>query len=139
MTIELAVLDNPSDTDREVILQPLLAYNNEKAGLSNYEPLAIMLRADNGNSRGGLWGKIYYNWLFVELLFVPEQLRGEDFGAKLLTKAEEIARQKGCIGVWLDTHSFQAPDFYRKLEYQPFGCLNDYPKGSDRIFFRKIL
>jgi GNAT superfamily N-acetyltransferase len=139
MPIEIACIDSPSDADREAILQPLIAYNKEKTGPSNYEPLAIMLRDDDGTSVGGLWGNLHYNWLFVELLFIPERLRNADFGSKLLAKAEEIAQQKGCVGVWLNTYSFQAPGFYWQRGYEPFGSLNDYPKGADRIFFRKLL
>jgi GNAT superfamily N-acetyltransferase len=102
--------------------------------------MAIMLRdTASGQNLGGLWGQLYYDWLFVELLFVPDHLRGEDFGSHLLAKAEELARQKSCAGIWLDTHSFQAPAFYVKQGYETFGMLDDYPKGEKRFFFRKLL
>jgi hypothetical protein len=35
--------------------------------------------------------------------------------------------------------SFQAPDFYRKLGYEEFGRLDDFPPGHSRLFFRKNL
>ncbi len=106
--------------------------------MTDTEQIAIMLKNEAGNAVGGLWAKLYYDWLFVELLFVPENLRGEDFGTRLLTQAEQIARQKTCIGIWLDTFSFQAPGFYEKNGYERFGALKDYPKGRERIFFRKV-
>ena len=53
--------------------------------------------------------------------------------------AENFARERDCIGVWLDTFDFQAPAFYRKLGYQAFGQLNDYPPGHQRLFFQKRL
>jgi GNAT superfamily N-acetyltransferase len=140
LPIEITIPPEPSDADREAVLRPLLAYNQANGGASKYEPVAIMLRdTTSGDSLGGLWGKLYYNWLFVELLFVPDHLRGADFGTHLLARAEELARQKNCVGIWLDTHRFQAPAFYLKQGYETFGTLDDYPKGGKRFFFRKLL
>jgi GNAT superfamily N-acetyltransferase len=98
-----------------------------------------MLRDGNRTCVGGLWGRLHYDWLFIEMLLVPEQLRGEGSGSRLLVKAEEFARERGCVGVWLDTHGFQAPHFYLKQGYERFGSLADHPRGFDRIFFRKYL
>ncbi|MBB5575139.1 MULTISPECIES: GNAT family N-acetyltransferase [Rhizobium] len=134
----IAILDNPSEEDHQAIVNPLLAFNNAQTGDDGYEQIAIMLKNEAGSAVGGLWAKLYYDWLFVELLFVPENLRGEDFGTKLLAQAEQIARQKTCVGIWLDTFSFQAPGFYEKNGYERFGTLEDYPKGRARIFFRKV-
>jgi hypothetical protein len=39
--------------------------------------------------------------------------------------------------VWLDSFSFQAPGFYKKLGYSVFGTLPDFPKGETRYFFSK--
>lgn len=137
---EITSLPEPTGADREAILRPLLAFNEASAGSSKYQPVAVMLRdSTTGEASGGLWGHIYYDWLFVELLFVPDNLRGKDFGGRLLAQAEEVAQQKGCIGVWLDTFSFQAPGFYLKQGYELFGTLDDYPKGRQRYFFRKLL
>ena len=37
------------------------------------------------------------------------------------------------------THSFQAPDFYKKQGYQEFGRLADFPPGHSLIWFSKTL
>jgi len=44
----------------------------------------------------------------------------------------------GCHGVFLDTHSFQAPD-YKKHDYKEFGRLEDFPPGHLRIWLSKML
>jgi GNAT superfamily N-acetyltransferase len=136
--VAITILDNPSDEDRRAILNPLLAFNKAKTGNEDYERIALMLKDEAGEAVGGLWAHLYYDWLFVELLFVPESLRDQDFGTQLLTEAERIARDKACVGIWLDTFSFQAPGFYRKNGYEQFGALENYPKGQARFFFRKI-
>jgi GNAT superfamily N-acetyltransferase len=135
----ISILDDPSNEDRLAILNPLLEFNKSRVADDNFELIAIMLKDDDGQSVGGLWGKLYYDWLFVELLFVPESLRGQDFGSKLLAEAERIAKAKDYIGIWLDTFSFQAPGFYAKNGYERFGALDNYPRGRERVFFRKFL
>ena len=34
--------------------------------------------------------------------------------------------RRGCIGVWLVSASFQAPDFYKRLGYDEFGALETF-------------
>ncbi|MEF0941743.1 GNAT family N-acetyltransferase [Rhizobium sp. BR 362] len=136
--ITISVLDNPSEDDHRAILNPLLAFNRAKTGDDRYEPVALVLRDATNQTVGGLWAKLYYDWLFVELLFVPESLRGNALGSKLLKQAEQLAKEKGCVGIWLDTFSFQAPGFYEKQGYERFGTLPDYPRGRERVFFRKV-
>jgi GNAT superfamily N-acetyltransferase len=75
----------------------------------------------------GLSGKIYYEWLFVELLWIEERFRGRGHGKALLSHAEDEARRHGCKQVWLDTFSFQSPGFCEKNGYSLFGKLPDYP------------
>ena len=140
MEYSIEVLTNPKNSDRDRILEPPLEYNDQAAPPSGFETFAIVIR-DNQTSEqvGGLWAKINYDWLIVELIFIPEKLRGRDLGSLLLAKAEEIAIGKNCVGIWLDTHSFQAPDFYIKRGFEIFGQLEDHPRGSSRFFLRRVL
>jgi len=137
-TITIDRVIDPADEDRDAILQPILAYNLSKAGEENYKKLALFLRDEHGTVQGGLWAKRYYDWVFVDLLFVPEDLRGQDMGTDLLGQTENWARSEGCVGVWLDTFAFQAPGFYLKRGYTVFGELPNYPKPFSRFFFSKV-
>ncbi|RUM18821.1 GNAT family N-acetyltransferase [Rhizobium vallis] len=131
---------DPSEDDRKAILDPLLAFNSSKVSREDYKPLAILLRDDEGEIRGGLFAKCYYDWVFVELLFVPEFMRGQRLGTELLARAEQWAKEQGCVGIWLDTFSFQAPRFYEKQGYTVFGTLERYPPDAhQRVFLRKLL
>ena len=84
-------------------------------------------------------GEIYWNWLYIDLLWVKDDLRGRGFGRRLMMIAENEARQQGAKNAYLDTFSFQAPDFYKKLGYEVFGELPDYPVGHQRFFLTKQL
>ncbi len=139
MAIELVVPADPTDAHYQAIMKPLRAFNEAQAGPLRYAPYAIMVRDPaTGEDAGGLYGHFYFDWLFVELLVVPEALRGRNLGTRLMDAAEDEARRRGCVGVWLDTFSFQAPAFYAARGYEVFGALEDYPIGKRRIFLRKV-
>jgi predicted N-acetyltransferase YhbS len=130
---------NPSEEERQAILLPLRAYNASKAGVTVSEQIALLVRDDHDEILGGLYGRVFYQWFFVELLSVPEQGRGQGIGSKLMQMAEDLAREKECVGIWLDTFDFQAPQFYKKLGYSELGHIADYPPGHQRFFFQKRL
>lgn len=136
----ITVPDAPGEAERMAVVKALLAYNEKTVGPSNFKPLSILIHDPaTGEPVGGIWGKTAYNWCFVELFVVPEQFRGQDIGSKVLARAEEIARERGCIGLWLDTYWFQARPFYEKQGYEVFGSLPDYPRGGPRYFLKKNL
>jgi len=137
MTLRLTVPDAPSETHRDAVTVPLRAYNVSQGGEPHIRPVAVMLTDEGGRHVGGLWGKCVYDWLFVELLAVPEEHRAKDYGTALMAQAETIARANGCIGIWLDTYEFQARGFYEKLGFEVFGTLDDHPIGRKRFFLRK--
>lgn len=136
----IVVPETPSDQDRAAVLNALIAHNEKAAGPSGFQQVCVLVEDPaTGVAIGGLWGRITYDWLFVELLALPESSRHAGLGSEVLTRAEAIARDRGCAGVWLDTYTFQAPDFYRKHGYVLFGSIADHPRGSQRLFFQKML
>jgi GNAT superfamily N-acetyltransferase len=137
---EIVVIEAPSPADRDAILNPLIAYNDGNGPPSGFQPMAIVLRdPSTGETVGGLWGKSSYDWVFIELLVVPEQWRGQNVGTLLLQKAEEVGRARNCVGLWLNTFGFQARGFYEKNGFEVFGTIDDYPHGSNCSFMRKLL
>jgi len=60
-------------------------------------------------------------------------------GRSLMHAAESEARSKGWEVCFLSTFSFQAPDFYKNLGYEPFGELKGMPRGHSRTWFAKWL
>ena len=126
---------------RPAIATAIHAFNDAASGADGESfPLALVVRAPGSQDVvGGLWGIGYYRWLFIELLVLPDTMRGQGFGTMLMDRAEAAARAQGCIGVWLDTFSFQARGFYEKRGYQVFGTIDDYPPGQSRFWMRKRL
>lgn len=137
MSFRVAVEDDPSNDLRQAIVDQLGRFNAANGYPPDAESLAITVRDDADRIVGGLWGKTVYGWLFVEFLILDAQIRGRDFGARLMATAEEIAVGRGCVGAWLTTFSFQARGFYEKLGYSVFAELENSPADNVRIFMRK--
>ena len=136
----IVVDEKPHLSLRTAILRPLRDYNTSKIGPVAVEPLAVFLRHPESDAIiGGLWGVSVGDWLSIELLYVPDELRRRRIGSSLMRKAEEIAAKRGCVGIKLDTFTFQAPGFYEKLGYRPFGKLMHHPKGHEQIYYFKDL
>jgi GNAT superfamily N-acetyltransferase len=139
MTLTITTPQTPTEADEQAILAVLVAHNTETAGPSGYRPVAVLLTDEAGATVGGLWGRISYDWMFVEYLALPGEHRSQGLGTKLMDEAEGIARSAGCVGVWLDTYEFQALGFYSKRGFEVFGTIEDHPVGQRRYFLQKRL
>lgn len=136
--LTISVEENPAPADLNVIGNALVAHNEAKSAPRNYTPLTIFLRNAEGKIVGGLRGNTVWEWLFVSQLWVTEDLRGQDYGTKLMDTAEREAQRRGCHAAYVDTFSFLALGFYEKVGYTIFGQLEDFPTGHTRYFLRKV-
>ena len=136
--LNISVEANPAPADLDVIERALVEHNEARSEARNYTPLVIFLRNTEGKVVGGLRGITVWGWLFVSQLWVAEELRGQDYGTKLMESAEREARARQCHAAYVDTFSFLALDFYRKVGYTVFGQLEDFPKGHTRYFLKKV-
>ncbi len=140
MSVELILTDTPEPEARETILRGLDGFSLEHGTpASSARALAVLLRDASAGIVGGLWGRSDWSWLSIELLFVPERLRGAGLGRQLVQRAEAEALRRGCRGALVNTFSFQAPGFYERLGYRIFAVLDDCPPGHRRISLQKAL
>lgn len=137
MAVQLERIATPDDAVRDAILAPLIAHNDAMVGPSLRHTVAIVLRDPAGEIAGGLWGQTGFRWLFVQYLAVAPAQKGKGHGRALMLAAEDEARRFDCVGLWLDTFSFQARGFYEKLGYDVVGRIDDFPPGESRFFLRK--
>ncbi|HEX5725526.1 MAG TPA: GNAT family N-acetyltransferase [Longimicrobiaceae bacterium] len=131
--------DDAPPAEVKAVVDGLDAYNRSCVGPEDGTPLRLFLRDEQGAVAGGLLAYALFGWMFVQILWVDGRWRGEGYGEALLRRAEEEARARGCGWIWLDTFTFQAPGFYRKLGYEEFARLDDFPAGHARIYFKKRL
>ncbi|MEF2551793.1 GNAT family N-acetyltransferase [Aurantimonas sp. A2-1-M11] len=131
-------LDLPRNDLRDRIVAPLAEFSTRKDFTFSPRFVTLALTGEDGVD-GGLIAQLYWDWMHIEILAVPERWRGLGLGRQLVRQAEAIAVEAGCHGAWVDTYSFQSPGFYEAIGYRSFGRLPDYPRGQERIFFQKTL
>jgi GNAT superfamily N-acetyltransferase len=133
----LFLSDSPASGTFEAIFRALEASSQSLIGPAQRRLLVIPIRNDDGSVAGGFWGCTAFQWLHIEMLFVPEPLRGGGLGSALMALAEVEARHRGCCGSVVDTLSFQARRFYEKIGFTVFGELDDFPPGYSRLYLQK--
>lgn len=139
MKVEIFSPKMPLPEHREALAEVLDAYNGQHFPDPMQTVAMLIKEPDSRKIVGGLWGSLYWKWLFIEQFVIPPLYRGQGLGTSLLQQAENIALQRGCMGVWLFTFSFQAPQFYRKRGYSEFSQIADYPPGERCLYFCKTL
>lgn len=133
MAYDLVVSDVVTPDMEEAIRAPLVDYNNVRFGESSKRDLAICLRSGSGEIVGGLIGWTARDWLYVQLLYIPEENRGHGLAGRLLTMAENEARARGCIGSYLDTMNPDALRTYLKYGYRIIGKNGPFPAANSFI------
>ncbi|MAT96859.1 MAG: GNAT family N-acetyltransferase [Anaerolineaceae bacterium] len=122
-----------------VIGQGISDFNKAQAGDDSANYLCFVLKGPDDEIVGGVIGATFWNWLHVDLMWIREDVRGRGYGRQLLSLAEAEAVKRGAKHAYLDTFSFQAPNFYMKQGYEVFGELQDFPTGHQRYFMTKKL
>jgi GNAT superfamily N-acetyltransferase len=135
--VEIMLTTDAPVAVRDVILENIHDANVKALGPMDMQALRLVLQGDDGKPLGGLWGRTSYRWLFIELLAVPDSLRGRGLGTELLRRAEAEARRRGCMGAWLDTFTADARRLYERCGFKVIGEIPDYPPGNTRVFMTK--
>jgi len=139
MTPSLSVTSAPSPEDLAVVGNNLTAFNEGEVGASNRLPLAVFVRDEAGRIVAGISGYTGWGWLYVQWLWVGEELRGHGWAGTMLSAAEDEARVRGCHGAYIDTFNPVALRTYERAGYKPFGTLPEFPPGRTRTFLQKSL
>ena len=138
--VTINLTEAPDDAERAVIADGLRAYNEAQAGNSDSRPLNILVRDPETNRvLGGLLGRTSLGLLRVDLFFLPEDLRRNQLGSRILATAEQEAKQRGCTRAVLSTLHFQAPGFYLKQGWQVAARIECEPPGHTRFYMTKKL
>ena len=136
-TVHIRV-DPDLDGDRALAIREMLRdYNARFIGRPDWLPVVITALDCDDELVGGLVGEYGLAWLHVTMLAVAPERRRTGIGAQLIEQAEQWARQRGALGVYLDTIAFQALEFYTRFGYRRFGEQADNPPGFVRYYLEK--
>ncbi|PBI81073.1 MULTISPECIES: GNAT family N-acetyltransferase [Rahnella] len=139
----------PTENDLEEIKTALRNFNRNFVPQSKFRALGIFVEDEQGNKQAGIVAETVGKWMYIQMLWVDESLRGQDVGTQLITEAEEEAKARGCRYSLVDTFSFQARPFYERMGYHMQMALEDYiadtrapddaPSTHTRFFLTKTL
>ena len=123
---EVKLIDDKIDAFNKSIMSPDMEENIIR---KNY------VIKDANQVIAGINATIYHNSLYVDVLFVTSEYRGQDLGSELLNKVETEAKEIGATLSHLAT--FEAKDFYLKHGYEIFGILDGCPKEGHKSYYLK--
>ncbi|MFQ5933930.1 MAG: GNAT family N-acetyltransferase [Dehalococcoidia bacterium] len=123
----------------EFLRDRITEYNFATTNTYDGKGLTMCVRDKDDRIVAGIDGWTWGQCLFIQSLWVREDLRLKGYGGRLLQATEKEAISRGCHQSLLDTHSFQAPGFYKKYGYEVVGVANNYPVGYQHLHMRKSL
>jgi GNAT superfamily N-acetyltransferase len=124
---------------KKVIGKGLTAHNIAAAGPYKDSEFIAVTRDAKGEVRGGFWIEVYYESAFLKWAWTDPKLQRKGVGRAMMAVAEEEAKRRGAVNLWLDTFSFQARPFYEKLGYTVYGTLKMGRPGVERYWMSKDL
>ena len=140
MTVK--VTDKVDQKSYDRVVELLVEYNKSKSEQfvnDINKPIEIIVRDDNYEIIGGLYGRSIWGTLEIKTFVVKPENRNSGIGKKLILEAEKEAIKRNCRFISLDTFSFQAPEFYEKLGFEKIGTETDFPKGFEKYYYRKSI
>ena len=138
---DVIITSQYTDDDFKFICESLIRHNVENtAGLLKKPGVDIVLFLKDGDKIIGAISCDTYNMsMYIDVMWLDITYRGRGYGKVLITQAENIAREKGCLFSHTSTFSFQSPEFYKACGYEVFAELDDYPDNIVQYFLKKKL
>jgi GNAT superfamily N-acetyltransferase len=140
-----SLVNDAEATDRAaaaVVDSGLGAFNVAAAPLNEVRTVACFARKSAGDAGGVIGGVIGRTWgdcAEIQQLWVNSAWRGVGIGSALVARFESIAALRGCSLAYLDTFSFQAPDFYRRLGWDLIHTISGFGPGIAKHTMQKRL
>src|SRR4051812_10638975 len=122
---QMTLTDDPTRDDREFLDERINEFNFATTQITDGRMLFLSFRDEQGNIVAGLSGWTWGGCMEVESRWVREGQRGTGLGTQLLAAAEAEGIARGCTQIVLGTHSFQAPEFYKRHGYEIYGAVDD--------------
>ena len=136
--MEFQVDDNPDLRDIEFLETQIRREASAAMGLGDEAELAIFVR-DCGAVVAGISGWTWGDCCELQSLWVEPSLRGHWLGTRLIAAAEAEAAARGCSQSVHFTYAFQAGRLYERNGYELVGKVEDFPSGTDALWYRKRL
>ncbi len=134
--MKFEITESPSNEDLEFLTNQI---NKEASENGSAHAFAILARDESGKIVAGCNGSIIFGSIYTDQLWVDSHLRRKGIGKKLMEQVHELGKKSGCTLATVTTMSFQAPDFYKNLEYKIDFLREGYNKNASCFFMSKTL
>jgi ribosomal protein S18 acetylase RimI-like enzyme len=140
MTLPTIAFHVGTDPTIETFLEERIYEFNAKAtGYFDAEPYSATHRNEAGEVVAAICGYTWGGSCHVTYLWVSARARRNGLGRRLMEATEAHAHARQCTIIFVGTHSFQAPDFYARLGFEPQCTLRDNPVGHSSVVLTKRL
>ncbi len=136
---ELRVEVDPDPSDIEVLETQIRREASAALGLGDEVDLAVFVRDDAGTVVAGISGWTWGDCCELQSLWVEPSLRGHGLATRLIAAAEAAAAARGCSQTVHFTYDFQARELYERNGYELVAQVENFPSGTDALWFRKRL
>jgi len=137
--MKIDLVDSPQQELVDFLDNKIVEFNRANREINERYPIAVTVTNDSKKVVAGASGETFGHWFHLSILWVSEELRGQNYGSKLLIKIEQSAKDRGCKQCLLDTLNFQAMPFYQKHGYQIAWTQENYPLTGCKYFMTKDL
>lgn len=131
--------EEPLAKDAKVLYEGINDEAVKKMKMERINSFGIFIKDDEGVVLGGVQGISLYGCLYVDMLWLKEELRQQGFGKKLMLEAEKIGMDRQCSFVAVNTMDWEALPFYQKLGYAIEFIREGFAKDSKMYMLRKKL
>lgn len=102
------------------------------------EPVAFVAM-DEGIFAGACVAAVFWGALHIKYVYVEQAYRLKGLGTKLMENAFTFGREQKCTFAFVETMSFQAADFYKKMGFELEFTREGFSHGTSFHYLRKKL
>lgn len=88
---------------------------------------------------GAIVVQLFWEQLHIKYLFVEESYRGQGIARQLMNHALEFGKKRRSHFAFVETMSFQAPEFYQKMGFMIEFSRSGYAKNTTFHYLKKSL
>lgn len=113
----IELIDELPDNIEQQMREDLIKYETSHGIDVNYKPFHLVL-FEVDKTIGVLSAYTAFAEIYIDDLWVDSAYRNKGYGRMLLEKLEKHFEDKGFNNINLVTSNFQAPEFYKKCDYE---------------------
>jgi len=133
----ITISDQRTDEDYKFICDQLYKYNVERTSGPRIDISFVM--KDETKIIGACFCNTFSNCLYIDVMWLDEAYRGRGYGKLMISQAEKVGKENGCVFSHTTTFNYQSPEFYQACGYEVFSEIREYPGDIVQYFLKKIL